>query len=293
MKRINRCFLFFLPLAMLLATSCSTIKSTTGKAGTQLAYKVGSGQSFTMKSEGSSTIKTEQMGESITVEMNSANETAYRVSAGSSDGTMQYEMEFKARKQSAKSQMGNNETDYSTWIGKKVGFSLSPRGVLSDFRGFDQLPEIAGATGEKVTGELVQKGMSDHFFKLPDHPVKIGETWAIKDSAGIPYGGSTLKKVGTTTYSAVEKVNIDGSDCFKIDITAIEKLSGEFEQQGTQIELTREKTSTGVIYFALDKGMYISMESTSVGSSQIYVAAAGITIPQEIKSKLSLNVVFD
>lgn len=293
MKKIIAFLPIFLSTVLLLSPGYASAKSVPGKKTFELAYKVGPGQSFTMKSEGSSTIKSEQMGQSVTVEMSMANETAFRAIAGSPDGSMKYEMEFKSRKQSAKSEMGEGETDFSTWIGKKVGFNLSPRGVSSGFHGFDQLPVVASAAGEKVTGQMIQAGMSDQFFMLPDHPVKIGEPWTLRDSSEIPYGGSKLKKVGTTTYTAGETTNKDGMECLKIDVTAISKLSGEFEQQGNQLELTRETKSTGVIYFALKRGMYVSMESTSVGNSQINIPSASMTIPQEITSKLSLKVIFN
>ena len=233
------------------------------------------------------------MGQSITFDMMMANETACRVLSGAPGGNMQYEMEFKSRKQSAKSEMGGGETDFSGWIGKKVGFNLSPRGALSGFQGFDQLPAVAGATGEKVTGQMIQAGMSDQFFMLPDHPVKIGETWTVKDSSDIPYGSNTLKKVGTTTYTAVETAAKDGMDCLRIDVKATVKLSGTFEQQGMQMELTRETKSTGVIYFAFEKGMFINIETTSVGHSEVNVPAASMTIPQDITSKSSIKVIFN
>jgi hypothetical protein len=293
MKNITLFSMIFLPAILLLSTADVSAKSTPGKNTFELAYKVGPGKSFTMKNEGTTTIQTDQMGQTMTVDMNSANETVCRVLSVTSGGTMQYEMEFKLRKQSAKSPLGSNDSDFSTWIGKKVGFNLSPQGTISDFKGFDQLPAITSAAGEKITGELIQKGMKEQFFKLPDHPVKIGETWTIKDSTEIPYAGSTLKSVTSTTYTAAEKVDKDGLECLRIDISASSKLTGEFEQQNTQIELTREIKSTGVMFFALEKGMYLSIESTSVGTSEIYIPANGSKIPQQINGKQSMKVVFD
>jgi hypothetical protein len=292
MKKITFLTLLFLPGLLLLATIDTQAKAAPGKKTIALNYKLSAGQSFSMKGESSSNITTEQMGQTMTVDMTTSNETISRVLSVAADGTMQIETEFVSRKQSAKSPMGDSDTDFSSWIGKKVGFSLSPSGGLSEFKGFDQLPEISTGTGEKLTGEMIQKSLGDQFFKLPDHPVKIGESWTVKDSVDIPYQGSILKSINTTTYTATEKVKMDGMECLKIDVTGLNNLSGEFEQQGTQIELTRETKSTEVVYFALDKGMYISIEATSNGSSQIYVAAASMTIPQELKSKMSTKTTF-
>lgn len=293
MKKNIPYVLIFLPAALILSTSCASLKSTSAKKGFELSYKMNPGQSFTMKLESSSSIKTEQMGQEINVDIIAANETGFSALASNPDGTMNFEMEYKSMKQKATSSMGENSADYSSWIGKKVEFSLSPRGAVSNFKGFDKLPEISSATGEKITGDLTQRAMSNQYIELPDHPVKTGESWTSKNSTDIPYSGGQLKSEETNTYTVTEKVKMDGMDCLKIDATGVEKLTGGFEQQGTQLELTRETKSSGVIYYALDKGMYISMEYTSTGNSQIYVPAASITIPQEIKGKLSLKVVFD
>jgi hypothetical protein len=293
MKKFTSTALLFLPALLLFSTVNANGRSTPGKDKYDLSYKMSTGESFSLKTEASTVMITSQGGQDMTVEMSSANETLCRVLAASPEGIMNMQMEYKSMKQSAKSPMGDNDTDYSSWIGKKVQFSLTPKGTVSDYTGFDQLPTISGATGEKITGEMTQKGMINQFFELPDHAVKKGDTWTVATSTDIPYASSTLKSEVSTVYTVGEKVKMDGLDCLKIDAVSTQKLSGEFEQQGTQIELTRDTKSTEVIYFALEKGMYISIEATSVGNTQIYIPAAAMTIPQEIKSKQSLKVAFN
>jgi hypothetical protein len=135
--------------------------------------------------------------------------------------------------------------------------------------------------------------MKNQFFELPDHPVKIGEAWTVKSNLDIPYGGSSLKQEETTIYTASEKVEKDGLACLKIEFTSTAKLSGELEQQGTKLELTRETKSTGTIWFAIEKGMYISMEVAATAAGQVYVPAASVSIPQEITSKMIVAVIFN
>lgn len=278
---------------MELSTGDASASTPAGKKKVVLAYKMGAGQTFTIKGGSSSTITSDQMGQTMSVEMNTTSEGIYRVLSAAPDGTMQIEMELKSQNQTTKSPMGENSTDFSSWIGKKTQFTVSPSGTLSGFQGFDQLPEINSVTGEKISGDMVQKGMGQQFFDLPDHPVKIGETWTVKDSMDIPYAGSKLKNIDTSIYTIVGREEKDGMDCLKIELAGKRNLSGEFEQQGTQIELTRQTESKGIIYFALDRGFYISIESTSSATGQIYVSEAAITIPQTITGKSFLTVVFD
>ena len=293
MKKSITLSALILPAALIMAAGDASAKSAPGKKKIEIAYKMSPGLSFTMKTQGSTEIKTDQMGQVITVEMNSSAEALYRTIDGTKDGSTGIEQEFKDMKQSAKTPNGDNDTDYSSWIGKKVQFNLSLQGVLSNFRGFDLLPEITSAVGETMNGDLIRESMKNQFFELPDHPVKTGESWTVKSSIDIPYGGNTMKQEETTIYKASEKVEKNGLACLKIDFTSTAKLTGELEQQGNQLELTRETKSTGVIWFALEKGMYISMEVSAAATGQIYGPAASISIPQEIKSKMAVAVVFN
>jgi hypothetical protein len=292
MKKFKLSSGLLVPAAFLVFSGCATLKSTGGKSVTELTYRMNPGQEFTMTTEATTVITSENNGETYTVDMNSMNETLYRALAVNPDGTLTLEMEYKNMKQTAKTPMGDSETDYSTWTGKKTRVNISPQGALSEYGGFGQLPEITTATGEKVNGDMVQKSISNQFFELPDHPVKIGDSWTATTTNDIPYGGGTLKQEETTVFTVSEKVKKDGLDCLKISAEGTGKVSGEFEQQGMQIELTRDTKTTGTIWFAVEKGMYISMESTSASRGEAYIPAAAITIPQNISSRMSLKVVF-
>ncbi len=293
MKKLNLFIPLLVPAAFLVLSGCAALKSTGGKTGTELTYHMNPGQSYTMTTEGSTVITTENSGQSVTIDMNSRNETIYRALAVNPDGTLTFEMEYKTMKQTAQTPMGDNETDFSTWTGKKTRFNVSPRGTLSELSGFDQLPEIITATGEKVTGVMVQQSIGNQFFELPDHPVKIGDSWTAKATYDIPYGEGALKQEETTIFTVLEKVNINGLECLKINGQGTGTLSGEFEQQGMKLELSRDTKTTGTIYFAIEKGIYVSLESTSAATGQVYIPSASITIPQSINSKLSLKVVFN
>ena len=279
--------------ALLVSTGCAKLKSTTGKAALELAYSLVPGQSFTIKSEGTQRMESDQMGQVITVDILSSNETRYQVLTKKSDGALEMESEYITMKQSAESPMGDNDTDFSSWIGKKVQFTMSPQGKMSDYKGFDQLGEIGTATGEKISGEMVEENMSSIFFELPDHPLKLGESWTENDTRDIPYGGSTLKTESKTTYTVAGKLKKDGDNCLRIDIAGLTKLSGEFEQEGMKLSLTRETKVTGIIYFSTDKGMYISTETNSEAHGVVDLPDMGVTIPQDLIGKSSAVVIFN
>jgi hypothetical protein len=144
-----------------------------------------------------------------------------------------------------------------------------------------------------VTGDLVQRGLRNEFFLLPSQPAKIGLTWTVADSLEIPYADSKLKQYDSTIYKIAERMEYEGLDCLKIEAVSTAKISGEFVQQGMQIEMTRTTTANSVIYFALEKGLYVSVETTSIANGQVYIPDAAMTIPQKITGKSSTKVIFN
>ena len=272
--------------------SCFLHKSTVDKDGITLKYSLTEGHQIVVKNDVISKIESEQMGQSTTADMNSSTLIGFKPLSVGADGGMDMEMEFIEMSQKAESSMGSGDTDYSKLIGEKASFKLSGTGVTSDLNGFEELPSITNINGETITGDMYKQVPESSFFKLPDHPVKIGDSWTNRDSTDMPYGGGNLKTVSKTIYIITEKLVVDEKECFKIDVTGTAKTSGEFEQNGTQLSLDRTATSSGHVIFAYNKGMYLSMEITSKTADLIDVPVAGITITQTISSSTITAVKF-
>ena len=90
--------------------------------------------------------------------------------------------------------------------------------------------------------------------------------------------------------SLIGEAEKDGFECLKIGVSGVSKLSGDFEQGGTPLYIERETQSSGTLYFAHKKGMFISIETESRGEGVINVPSAGFDIPQTITSKSSVTV---
>lgn len=263
--------------------SCSMYKKSAADNGISLQYKLSDGQEVVMKSEVVSKIESEQMGQNITIDMNSTTTLVNKV-LSSSDAGLEMELEFNAMTQSVESPMGSQDTDFGELLGKKVSYSVNLSGEVSNEKGFEDLPSITNATGETLDGEMFKQVASSSFIPLPDHPVKLGDSWVDKDSTDVPYGGGTLTTTSSTTYLVTEKLEVDGMKCLRIDITAKSNTEGSFEQQGMELGLERNATSTGHAIFAYEKGMYLSQEIVSNTDGIVDVPAAGMTIPQKITS---------
>ena len=268
-------------------------KKSGAKDSITLNYKIPEGQSVVVTSKVVSKFDSEQMGQTISVDMNSSTVLGHKLLSVDADNNMTVELDFIDLTQSMESPMGSGDTDYSELIGKKAEFTLSGEGEATEKKGFSKLPEITNINGESLKGEMYELVVDATFFKLPDHPVKVGDSWTNEDSSEMPYGGGNLKTESKTIYIITEKLVVDGEDCFKIDITGTSTTGGEFEQNGTQLAMERSSTSSGHLIFAYNKGMYLSMDVSSKTEGIIDVPAAGMKIPQTITSTTSTTVAFE
>ena len=269
--------------------SCSMFKKSTGADGIILQYKLSEGQTVVMSSEVVTKMETEQMGQTMALDMNATTVITNKVLASSAEG-MELELEFTKMMQSMESPMGSQDTDFSELTGKKVSYKLNPLGEVSDEKGFEDLPSITNASGETLDGDMFKQVASSSFIRLPDHPVKLGDSWTNADTTDMPYGGGNLKTTTSTTYLVIEKLEVEGMKCLKIDISGKSKTEGNFEQNGMELGLERNAATTGHMIFAYEKGMYLSQELTGTTDGIVDVPAAGMTIPQKIVSTTKTTV---
>ena len=293
MKKINltALTLTLLVMAALLVNAASSDPAA-GQKQYDLKYKMERGTKFIVKSTGTSNIVTDQAGTEVTADIESTGENIFKILAADKVKGMTIEVEFGEGKQEMISINGSAETDFTPLVGKKAKFMLHNDGEVDGYEGFGVLPEIFTATGETLTKELYELGMKANFFKLPEKPVKIGDTWADTDSTDIPIGESTLKSEDETNYTVIAEVKIDGYDCLKIESNGISRLTGDIEQSGTTLNLDRETKSKGTLYFAYKIGMFVSIEAESNSAGIITIVSTGMEVPQTITSKGTTTVVF-
>ena len=252
MRKIN---LTALPLALLVITALLVNAAASDPAAGQkqydLKYQLERGTKFIVKSTGTTTIVTDQIGTEVTADIESSGENIFTVLATDPIKGLTLEIEFGEGKQEMISTAGSAETDFTPLVGKKAKFMLHANGEVDNYEGFGVLPEIFTATQETLTKDLYELGMKANFFKLPEKPVKIGDTWTDTDATDIPLGEFTLKSEDETTYKVIEEVKRDGHDCLKIESNGVSHMSGDFEQNGTPLTLDRETKTKGHFIFCL------------------------------------------
>jgi hypothetical protein len=284
---------FTIPLLIILAAAVLSLSfvSAETSAHTQkydLKYKLTKGTKFTLSSTGSSEIITDQMGTEVVTNITGSGADHYVVL--DTGEILSLELEYGERTQDMESDQGSASTDFSDLIGKKAKFKMKLDGEVTEYEGFDALPEITTSTQETMTAELYQLGVKGTFYRLPENPVAIGESWTHDETNEIPLEGNVITSTSTATYTVVEEIQKDGFDCLKIEVKGTDKTQGSLQQGGMDLTIERETNSSGIIYFAYKEGMFIYAEAESKGEGIITVEQAGVELPQTINGKGSVTV---
>jgi hypothetical protein len=292
MKTSKIIFPITLALIFLGTSNCSLFKKAAVDEAIVLKYEFSPQKDVQISSNVVSIINKELMGQISSADMSASNTLGFRV-LSTENGVADMEMEFVEMVQSLESSEKSGDTDYSALIGEKAKFKLDGLGNISDLRGFDELPDVTNISGETINGDMYKTIASQIFFKLPDHPVKLGDNWTNKDSSDMPYGGGNLKTESSTLYVVVEKLEVDGKDCVKLDVTGKATTTGEFQQGGMDLSMDRTAISTGYVIFAINEGMFLSMQMESKTDDIIDIPVASIQIIQNIASSTAIDVKFE
>jgi hypothetical protein len=295
MKKMS-CVSGILIFSVLLVLNCAGQKGAdfwgSAEDGFNLMFKMPVNTEFEMKASSLSQQTMEMMGNEMVTTTEAGSETSYKVISVDSEGNTVMEVEYKDRFAKSEGQAGSMSVDFSAIVGKKVKITVSPKGKILKYEGFEDLPEISrGVPGQgNIGAEDYKQGFEGIFFNLPAEPIKIGGSWPDKIERHVTQGQLEMDVVTDVTYTVLEEVQKDGVDCLKIGIKQKTVTSGSGEQMGVTFTLESEATRDAVLYFAYKKGMYISVEGsqTSEGSAE----AQGMTIPIVSETKSSANVVF-
>jgi hypothetical protein len=169
-------------------------------------------------------------------------------------------------------------TDLSSVEGKPFGLIVSPLGKEIGTEGADSIMVDFGAmAGGK---QSIKTWFRGQFPQLPDHPVKIGESWISEDVETRPATGMEMKVTTQTTNKLEGIETVGGEECFKVTFTAKGTMEGKGEQMGAQISMEAELEGKGTWYFAYKKGIYTDSKYEMFFEGTVAVTGpANMTIP--------------
>ena len=176
---------------------------------------------------------------------------------------------------------GSLSPDLKSVKGKSFEMVLSPLGREVDVSGAESITfEIAGNTGNLAAGFKI------FFPDLPDHAVKIGDSWpssfVIEDQGGASSRRSEIRS--ENTFEAIETV--DGMECARITSKLAGTISGKGNQQGLDLLFSGTIQGKDVWYFAPKEGIFV--KSTSEVENEVTITVGGgqnMTVPMTQKQK--------
>jgi hypothetical protein len=244
-----------------------------------LAYQMDKGATFTVQVERKHRNQRNFMGNDLVTNSEDLTEYGFTVKSSDDDG-LRLELEYTKRERETDDTLALASPDFSELIGRRVRALLSPTGVLSDFKGFDDLPVIAIPGQDEPVGELRYINDAVGLFpRLPKEPVAPGGSWSDVIQYYEPVADDTLPATVNYTYKIEAEYTID--------------LSGPLAAGGLDLEFNLTGTGTDTVYFAWKKGMFLSSESRLTMSGSADNEDMGVSIPMNHDIKTITTVTLD
>ena len=187
--------------------------------------------------------------------------------------------------------LGQQKFDTRHINGKSFDMMISPNGSKLSYPQPDQLLRLD--MGVMAGGELnLEFILKYNFPKLPDSPVKGGETWQ-ETFQRTQIEGSLKPLVNINAvhqYVDVEKV--DGYDCLKVESTYKAEIEGSEEQMGTNWTYIGKLEGSSTWYFAIKEGFVVKVSSKE--KSKGIIKSTGdnpmdVPIQQEISVDINIR----
>jgi len=278
-------------LAVAFLAGCAAKKPFWGDPETGLIfqYRISSGQVLTYESNSMDVQSMEMMGQAVDTETNVTSSYTIQGKGLNKDKNILTEAKFNSLTIDVSSPQGDMDIDTSPVIGKPFGVTISPLGKELAYSGIDSTMMISmGQAGNRSIKDLFRNPLQD----LPDHPVKIGDSWTDKDSLTTPQGGLDITIItnNTLTFEGFEQV--EGFECAKISVKGTGTIDGSGQQMGMDVALEGDLEIGGTLFFAYKKGLFVKTETETF--TEMTAALSGqmnMTIPITQESKTKVNLI--
>jgi hypothetical protein len=258
----------------------------------KLEYRMDIGAEFTMNKVLEHRNQREFMGNEMV--NNSTDRLQYHFKVLSSDRTeMTLEMTYGERSHETDDTQFLQPPDFSSLVGSKTSFLISNKGAVSNFTGFDVLPEIV-IPDEQTTLDAARYilDVKQTFPELPQEPLGRGESWSYTQSYTDPVEEGEISVTVKVNYTLADKTVIDGTDCLIFEGNYTYTVEGQISAGGMDLTVSLKGGGTDTVYFAWKKGMVLKSGGNLSMTGQAENIELGINIPMQHDYINSLEVEF-
>jgi hypothetical protein len=186
------------------------------------------------------------------------------------------------------SRQGELKPDLSAIIGKNFGLTFSSKGKKVGFSDPESIKVSFGPMGGERSAESFFR---DLFPKLPENPIKIGDSWTVDDERTEPQGGLNINIKTETVNTLAGLETLDNVECLKIATKTTGTLDGKGKQMGMDVDFEGDLDGSSVWYYAFKEGAFVKATSENVveGTAAL-TGPQNLTVPviQETKSEVKL-----
>ena len=270
----------FTALFIIISGLYSVIYSQSGAAELKLAYNypAGTGVNYMV-----STVMAQVMdiqGQTMQNDVNSAFGFSVR-GAGNQDANLKLEIVVDTLGQTTMSPMGGAGGAVSDVKGKSCFVVVSPDGKMIDLTGAEEFKYVVDGTGESNLGQA----LADFFPRLPDKPLKAGDTWTVQDSVMSKSPSSSMKIVFKSEYRLESIENTDGVEIAKISINNEGKIAQSISAQGMDLYLSGPFTSTSDFTFAVKEGYFQQQTTNMKMTGDLEIPSMSMVMPITLDMK--------
>ena len=265
----------FILAVSLVGGGCASKKEIWGnpKTGLVLRYKAPENNTMSYSKTMDFRQRMDINGQQVSVD--AIQDLSYSMSPGkSNDHMMHYLITIDSADYAISSPRGELNPDLSSIIGESFGMDVSSMG-------YEKIDEQAKNIKYSLEGEeqSVASNFSSLFPELPEHPVKIGDTWSSVDSIVEENSRGDLLLIFNNFHTLVSIEKFRGLDCVKVETKIVGTMNAGGKEEDVVYSYDGDMTGSGTWYFAYKEGMLVQETGEGTGSGNIKIPSRDMSIP--------------
>lgn len=193
--------------------------------------------------------------------------------------TATIEVTYKERSHKTDDPQNQHNVDFSGLLGKTGQFTMTSRGKLSEFVGFDALPELVISSGQAHGENQYINELKEFFVQLPEDEIAVGETWSYTVVFDETVAGGGAKVIINYEYTLAEVTEKNGHDCLKLTGEYTANVKGGGVEQGMEFTITLDGKGSETAWFAYKIGMLLETEAASFLEGALVAEDVGFEMP--------------
>jgi hypothetical protein len=236
-------------------------------SGTEVTYEVAGAQTMTMEQPGMGSMSfTTTTSMEVVIEATSAQR---QFSLSITDASISSDMEA----------MGQEMPDIKGLIGLESMITLDSRGLITEATNIENNPVISEQGGPGAFKESLQ-GL---FLYMPEGGLGPAVEWDRAVNFTLDQSGLGVTVNSDDHFVCEERTTYEGVSAYRVTSTSIATMSGSGDQEGMAIDMDGSGEGESTMFVEVGTGKILSAEGTITISGGIYVEAAGMSIPFEMK----------